>query len=323
MQRIIYFIGLFILSSAKLFAQDVRVAAQIDTNKILIGEQIQLDLSADFRVDQGAINITWPSFKDTITELIEIVAQGKIDTIIPDKDDPYHFRLEQKFILSIFDSGFHVLPPFQFKINNDSNALFETEAFLIEVQTVAVDTTQAIKDIKAPYGAAFDIKEYMDYIYIGLGILITLLLLSYFIYRWYQKRKGQHQEEKIIIPPKKAHEKALEALHELKNKKLWQGGKIKLYYSELSDIIRSYIEDRYLVYALEHTTDEILQSFQHIECPQSSKIKLKQLLRLADLVKFAKENPLPNENELSIQLAVDFVEQTKLIEEQTLKENDV
>ena len=115
---------------------------------------------------------------------------------------------------------------------------------------------------------------------------------------------------------------ALENLRILKDEKLWQNGFEKEYHIRLSDIIRTYIEKRYGVTALEQTTDEIMRHTRTLESiDEVLRNKLKQILMLSDMVKFAKELPLPNENEMSIDNAFEFVNKTVLIQKIEQNEN--
>ena len=118
------------------------------------------------------------------------------------------------------------------------------------------------------------------------------------------------EEIKIVIP---AHIIGLQKLQKLKQDELWQAGKVKMYHSAISEIIREYIEKRYEVHALENTTHEIMQSLRFHSIEPNLLTKLNQVLVLSDLVKFAKEKPLAAENEMSLMNAVGFVKGTKQI----------
>ncbi|MBL7883480.1 MAG: hypothetical protein JNL69_05390, partial [Bacteroidia bacterium] len=195
-------------------------------------------------------------------------------------------------------------------INDDTNGVF-TSALLLQVGTIDVDTTQAIKDIKAPFDQSYNfidwIKDNMNVVY---AILITIVLVILIVYLS-KKLKNTAPELKIELPPIPAHIIAFEKLDKLKEQKLWQEGKLKLYHSALTDILREYIENRFKIQALEQTTDEILFGFRNVSVDEESKAKLKSTLLLADLVKFAKEQPLANENELSMSNVYDFINGTK------------
>jgi len=292
------------------YAQDIQAQAQLDTSSIKIGEQAKLKLSVKYRLDNGKyIRVHFPEITDTIRKEIEVVQQSKIDTII-DKNNPYTFTLNRTVYLTSFDSGYWAIPPFQFRINDDTNGVF-TSALLLQVGTIDVDTTQAIKDIKAPFDQSYNfidwIKDNMNVVY---AILITIVLVILIVYLS-KKLKNTAPELKIELPPIPAHIIAFEKLDKLKEQKLWQEGKLKLYHSALTDILREYIENRFKIQALEQTTDEILFGFRNVSVDEESKAKLKSTLLLADLVKFAKEQPLANENELSMSNVYDFINGTK------------
>ncbi|MBN8703508.1 MAG: cell wall anchor protein [Bacteroidetes bacterium] len=309
-----YILLVILLAMPGVFAaQDVKVSATLDTNSILIGEQTVVHVTIQYRADKGNVAIQWPALNDTIIKQIEIVNKTKIDTTIPNKDDPYWLQQSQNLIITSFDSGYYAIPPFKFILNNDTSKVFETEALLLEVNNVQVDTTQAIRDIKPPMDEPFDFRELIPYVKWVVGILALLTLVIYLIKRYLKSRKTT-----IVVksdPKVPPHITALAALEQINNEKLWQQGKYKQYHSAISDILRLYLQQRFKINAPEQTSDEIFAQLRSMVMDEESKQRLKQILTLADLVKFAKENPLPNENELSMQLAVDFVNGTKREEE--------
>ncbi|HEY0029644.1 MAG TPA: hypothetical protein VGC65_02710 [Bacteroidia bacterium] len=314
-----YLTIVFQLTMASVFpfssvAQEIKASARLDSNAILIGQQVQLQLNIQYRVDNGKhTQIQWPEIADTLMKEVEVIGQSKTDTII-DKTDPYLFTQSRTLLLTSFDSGYWALPPFKFRTSDKDSVL--TESLLLQVGTVPVDTTQAIKDIKAPYEETYTwidwLKDNMYVVYIGAGILATIILIILLL-RYFKKKKPE-----VVIPeePKiPAHIIAFEKLDKLKEEKLWQEGKLKQYHSTLTDILREYIENRFKIQALEQTTDEILFGFRNVAIDNESKSKLKQVLILADLVKFAKEQPLPGENEMSMTNSYDFINGTKREEE--------
>jgi hypothetical protein len=296
-------------------AQDIKVSASLDSNSIKIGQQVKLHLNIHYRVDKGKqINVKFPVVADTIRKEIEVVSQSKTDTVI-NKNEPFIFNQSKTLILTSFDSGYWAIPPFKFMVNGDT-AGFMTEPLLLAVSTVSVDTTQAIKDIKGPYEEIYTwmdwLKDNMYVVYGGLAAILAIIVIIYLIRKY---RKRPLPEVPVNIPVVPAHVIAFDKLEKLKNEKLWQEGKLKLYHSSLTDILREYIENRFKIQALEQTTDEILFGFRNVAVDDESKSKLKQVLVLADLVKFAKEQPLPNENELSMNNVYDFINGTKREEE--------
>jgi hypothetical protein len=307
-----------LLSSFTGYSQDIKATATLDTNSILIGKQTKLQLSIQYRVDGGKhIKVEFPEIADTIRKEIEVVGQSGIDTII-DKKDPYLFTQSKTLYLTSFDSGYWAIPPFKFFASNDSSAIL-TEPLLLQVGTVSVDTTQAIKDIKGPYEETYNWIDWLkDNMYVVYGSLAAILITILIIVIIRKMRKVQPPMIIVETPKTPAHIIALEKLDKLKTEKLWQEGKLKLYHSRLTDIVREYIEDRFKIQALEQTTEEILFGFRNAAVDEESKGKLKQVLILADLVKFAKEQPLPDENETSMSNVYDFINGTKREEEITL-----
>ena len=129
---------------------------------------------------------------------------------------------------------------------------------------------------------------------------------------FYLKRKKASLTE-VKKDKRPAHIIALEQLQKLTTEQLWQQGKVKLYYTELTDILRQYIENRYHIPALEQVTHQIIKDMKNASVSEQSLMQFKEILELADLVKFAKAEPLQNENELCLKNALEFVEKTKLI----------
>ena len=267
--------SLFIFSSLT-FAQQAQVKANIDKNKISVGEPIALTITAQ-QDDQTIIR--WPIFTDSIAKSIELIRIDKMDTII--SEDKKKIEYKQQIYITSFDSGAFVIPSFTFYYlkGNDSITLF-TDSFLIECSTVPVDTTQAFKDITPPLDVPFSIREILPYIIIGVVALLVIIIIIYLI-RKYLKNRPVKEEivEEVIIP---AHVTALQALQDLESKKLWQQGMIKNYYVELTDILRQYLFNRYTMDASEMTTDEILHVFRLIlQHPQPIE-NLQQVVSLAD-----------------------------------------
>ena len=292
--------------SNQLLAQKT-VSATLDSSKILIGQQLILHLRADFTAQD---TLYWPSFSDSIGKL-EIVNKSRIDTSY----DPNNITtkiIRQNIIVTSFDTGYCPIPPIQFQFND---TILETEPLLIEVKSVAVDTSKGIYDIKEPYQVPFSLLSWIKRhkYWIGGGVAIIAILTALILWLIFRKPK-----EQVVIVPKKpkipAHRIALKKLKDIDHQKLWQHNKVKLYHSSVSEIIREYLELRFNIIALESTTPEIMQAVQSLSISEEQKEKLKQILTISDLVKFAKAVPIANENEQSIQNAIAFVKSTILKE---------
>ena len=178
-----------------------------------------------------------------------------------------------------------------------------------------------LKDIKNVWSPRFVLFDYIpSYVWI---ILLVLLLIGVGVYLYIKYFRNRTQQDVIaeaeIIP----HEKALEELYKLKEEKLWQSGQEKLYYTQLIDILREYIDSRFSINAMEMTTTEILASLRANKETKLVEANLKTILEVADFVKFAKMRPLPEDNEASMRNAIKFVEstipQTEEVEEEIVK----
>lgn len=282
-----------------------QVSAKLDTNFIKIGDQTTLRLSATLsQKDAG----TWFHIPDTFNT-IEIIARDTIDTL----PSASGFLLKQDIVITSFDSGVHTVPPFYLRTKFDSSATgigVGTQPIMLGVQTIPVDTTKAIKDIKGVIDVPFDIMEYIWYIVGALALVALAGLLIYLL----SKRKPKSMEVEKKIPTRPAHEIALEKLNALKEEKLWQQGNYKEYHTQLTDIVRQYLEHRYRINAMEFTTDEIMQSNVVQQLAADDKTKLKDMLTLADLVKFAKTIPIGGENERSMTEAIEFIKNTMQVQ---------
>lgn len=293
---LIFYLWLLVITSA--YSQ-IQATAEVDKHEIRIGDPIELKLKLS---NPSSAKLLWPSFKDTITSKIEIIQVFKPDTS--------QNTIEQKLIISAYDSGQFVLPSIKFRYATDTSKFVETNTLLITVHTVPTDTSEtSIKDIKPIFEEPFDIKWYMPYIIKSLIVLIILSLIAYLLYRYFKKKPKKTTDEKPKQPP---HIIALEKLEKIKQESIWKDGKIKEYYSAVADTIREYLEGRYQIQALEQTSSETMQALRFKAIAPSSKEKIKYLLELADLVKFAKFLPIESDHINILQAAIDFVNETKL-----------
>lgn len=283
--------------------------ALLDTNVIQLGDQINLKLSID--INKGK-NIIFPHFEDTIVGGVELLQVFDTDTI------DNGATLEKKYLITSFepDSIFDI-PELQILVDSDT---LKTNPLILKVTyprvdssfVAKIDTTQMmrIRDIKTVENTPWTFAEFWhEWGSIILIVLLAIAIIIFIIY--YIKRRKANKP--IFVAPKPvlpAHVIANEALEKLKEKKLYQKGKIKKYYTELTDIIRQYIERRYQIPAPEYVTYQTITVLKHIVSEEALE-KLQQMLSTADLVKFAKGNPYEHENEMNMKHAFAFVELTK------------
>jgi len=298
--------------SGNIFAQGISAEAKIDTNNVLIGDQIKLELK--IKTDRKA-NIVWPEIQDTIGPL-EVLSRTQVDTV-----DTIGIILHKKsYVITSFDSGMFEIPAFTFMYEKeempDLYPVF-TQAIKIKFNTVEVDTSEAIKDIKGPLGEPITFDEYLPYILYGLGVILLLWLAYYF----WKKRKPKDEIELDYDPNIPPHILALEGLKQLDGEKLWQNGHVKKYYIRLTNIIRVYLKRQFNINAMEMVKDEIITSLEHSGFDQQLTDKIAEVFSTADFAKFAKHSPLPDENAKCMTISVEFVNAT--IPKATDEENDV
>lgn len=286
-------------------AQAPAVRATLDSSVIRIGEQVVIDLEAYYRTGRdGAPAVAWPAIGDTLTRQVEVVWDSGVDTARADEADPTLLVQRRHLTITAWDSGFLAIPPFRFRIGTDT---LETAPLLLEVRTVAVDTTQAFRDIKDVYEVRPSLLAWLEAHWPWLvGLWAACGLLGGLI-AWIQRRRRGRTAHAPTAPALPLHEAMLARLDALEHRRLWQQGEVKAHHSALTDILRGYVEARLGVPALERTTDELMQALRVTALPAAQREQLANLLRLADLVKFAKLNPAPAENEATIPGARRFI----------------
>jgi len=290
MKKLIIFI-LIILSNKISLAENFQ--ATLDTNAILIGQQIKFSLKCS---DLNS-EINWPILTDSILNGIEIIKFSKIDTIY-NKDTSITYY--QEFIITAWDSGAYYIPPI--KLNNN----LVSEGFLLNVFSIDIKESDSLKDIKKQIEAKFSLLDY----WIWILVLLIVLLGIYLFNKFFNKSNQTATTKKVVIKIA-PNIIATNALDKLEKKKLWQEGKIKEYYSEISEILRTYIDSRFNIIALELTTEEIINKISKNISSESTK-ELRTLLLRSDLAKFAKSKPIDVENNESMLLAKKLVDQTKV-----------
>ena len=279
--REIGFLCIFLFFGLFSFAQDPIVKAQVETSNIRIGEQFNY-------------RITVKEVDKVILPKLELNGLEVVDSV---KTDTINYMLIQKYKITGFDSGAFYIPQQQVFIRNQA---YLTDSILINVATVPIDTTKIKKyPIKSIKKEPLVFDDYKLYIYL---LIAALLIIGFWIY-WFVIRKKKEEEEKPTYVALAPYDEAMYKLNELDEKLLWQNNKVKEYYSELTDIIRAYIERELKVPALEKTSDEIIETLNDfyeantINTTKENIKKLKDLFQEADLVKFAKSKPLAGEIE--------------------------
>lgn len=301
---------LCLLCISRVAAQSVTVEAKIDSLQIWIGEQAKLQLQVAMDAKQRAI---FPAYTDTIVPGIEIVETAKPDTQF--LNDRQRMLITQEYTITSFDSALYYIPPVPVTVDGK---VYKSKALALKVYSMPVDTLHPDQFFgqKTVMKAPFAWEDWYGLLACSFIAFPLLGLLIYFIIRI---RDNKPIIRKIKVEPKlPPHQAALQEIERIKNEKVWQKGQPKEYYTELTDAIRTYIRDRFGFNALEMTSSEIIDKLLEIK-DKDAISDLRFLFQTADLVKFAKHDPLINENDMNLVNAIDFINETKQPEEENQK----
>lgn len=334
MRILLSIIGLCFISA---LAAQPFVSYTIDKDTIEPGDKVTLTLKLTSNKPIGEVTVAYApldtlenvAMQDDTTRL----NTGKVDIEWIDapfarpretikatvnQDSTGQYALYQDMLFTIWDIGAFRFPyPLFIDQQGDTIAVRALQPpllfSLISENIAPQDTTLMIHDI---HQIVPEPKNWKDYLW--LIIAITLLIAGVLIY-FAVKRREQHElqeainEEPVIVIP--AHITAYKKLKELRATRLWERGEVKAYQTELTYIIREYLENRFEVQALESTTGEIVSDLAKKDFDEKHSTSLTRILQIADLVKFAKAKPTHDVHESFLNEAEQFVDETKLEEE--------
>lgn len=302
MKRLLMTIGVLMGLWATSTAQQVEVSAIVPHDTVSVGKPFTLDLM--LKVPYGTY-IEWNGFiTDTLSAQIDILKRGDLERTA---DADSNIIVQQQLTLMTFDTGYVQIPGLRLSPLTSHLTPLTTPIDLY-VTHIAVDTTQAYRPLVPPIDQPVRMKEVFPWI---LGALLAVLLgfaLWFFLKR--RKPKVDENGEPIKGPVMPPYDKAIGDLESLKQQKLCQAGKVKTYYSGLTDIAREYIEGQFGVNAVEMTTDDILKEVEPLDFDATTFRNLKDTMELADLVKFAKYTTSSLENDNAMTAMTDFVHQS-------------
>ena len=277
------------------------VSASIDSTSLMLGDQTAMHLNV---TQEAGERVEWPVFGEQLQEGIEIIDRTQIDTTtLPDG----RMQLKQDLTLTSFKDSLFVIDEVAFARGADT---FWTEPLALNVvQPFEVDSSLAITDIKDIEKAPIWWWGIIRWILLAIG-LILLVDLGFWLWRWWEKNHQPEEKEPDPELLRPADEVALEKLDAIKEAKIWRDGKVKEYQTELTDVVREYIGRRFDVQSTEKTSDETLRAMKPL-IDKDLFSSLSKMLKLADLVKFAKWHTTPDENESALTTAYEFVQSTK------------
>lgn len=284
----------------------IKASARLDSANIMIGDQVRLKLQLSHSPGLQVQNIDLSVIEQE--PKIEIIKVEAIDTIYNEEE----VIVEQGVILTSFDSGYHFIPsvPISYNYQGETGQI-KSEQLALMVRTYPIQTDSlALQPIKDIIEEPLSFWDFLPYLAIGLGALLLIGLIVW----WIRRKKQPEEQEQEPVDDRPAHVIALERMEALEARQLWQSGEIKVFHTELTYILRSYLERRFNIRALESTTFEIMLGVKlqpaHV-IQKSWYPDLERLLQTADLVKFAKAEPPREWHQEMFDLTRKFVVETK------------
>jgi hypothetical protein len=320
MGRRIYILLFFLFplcEGATLFGQNPTSEATVDRRSIRIGEQFNLKLLVRYNEGTEKSKVTWPVLDDSLEQHIEVLSHDTITSKLVDRASVLY---EQKstYILTCFDSGTWIIPAVPFIVNDDTTW---TQPIELYVNTVPVDTTKPIRDIADIYDVPAppenpDESNAAMWWWIGGSILLVTAIVVFLLVR--RKKTAPILPAPVghVLQP---HEILIQQLNEMYVTKPWRNGDEKKHYTALSEIMRSWVVDRFRFHAREMTTFEIVARLRRTPDRGNKTSELEHVLKTADLVKFAKAVPDDYVNEKCIEHAIQFVQSTAMAPMQVLQ----
>ena len=279
------------------------VSASIDSTMLMLGDQTAMHVSVTHDANE---QVQLPTYGALLQDGIEIVNRSKVDTTtLPDG----RVQMTQDLMLTSFKDSLFAIEPLVAVSGEDS--FWADPMALNVIQPFEIDSTLAITDIKDIEKAPIWWWGILRWILLAV-LVFGLIDLGFWLLKKYDQL---HKPAEAPVDPellRPADEVALEKLDEIKAQKIWKDGKVKEYQTELTDVVREYIGRRFDVQSTEKTSDETLQAMKPL-IEKDLYGRLKSMLQLADLVKFAKWHTTPDENETALMTAYDFVNETKIV----------
>lgn len=299
-----YILVLALLFTKALVNAQVTVEQTVDSVGILIGQQAHLRLGVT--MPEGS-KLVWPKLKERqyITPGVEVVEVAKPDTIGLEDNQ---LKVARVYTITSFNERLYAIPALTVKVNGKA---YKGATSALKVITVDVDTLHpnqyfGPKDVQ---NNPFKWSEWAPYFWLSL-LVVFLAVAGFYLFIRLKENKPIITKIRIVrhVPP---HQRAMKAIEQIKAEHMQASEDQKTYYTQLTDTLRKYIQERFGFNAMEMTSSEILE---HLQSAGDRKMldELRELFQTADLVKFAKYSTLLNENDLNLVNAVNFIDSTKL-----------
>lgn len=289
-------------------ANNTLINAKMDSTLLLMGKKTAIHV--EVVQDKGQKGFFVNEGVDMLNAFVEVSERLQADTTDLGND---RIQINRDIIVQSFDSGMYVIPAFKYVIGKDT---FKSNELTLKVLPVKVDSLPNIHDLKPVAEPPFFFSDYLPEFLVKYWWLIILVLVLiaagiYAYFKWFKKGELPLRKKEKVIPP---YDEAIMKLTQLKSEHLWEAGQEKEYFTRLTDILRNYIDRRFEINAMEMTSSQIIDVLRKNEETMPVNEQLSKILEMADFVKFAKMRPLPEDNEVAYQRALNFVNETKPVE---------
>ena len=304
MNKVLRYIFSFLLTACVWEAHaQVVVEQTVDSIGIVIGEQAHLRL--DVTLPEGA-RLQWPKLaaNQYVTPGVEVVEVADGETV---KTGQGQLKVSRVYTITSFDQRLYAIPALTVKVNGKpyQGATAALKVITVDVDTLHPNQFYPPKDVQ---DNPFLWSEWSPYLWLSL-LTVVLALVTFYLFVRLRENKPIITKLKIVrhVP---AHQRALSAIEKIKADRMQQSEDQKTYYTQLTDTLRKYIQERFGFNAMEMTSSEIIERLQAVG-DKKMLDELRELFATADLVKFAKYSTLINENDLNLVNAVHFIDETK------------
>jgi hypothetical protein len=279
-------------------AQAPQIRTELDTALVAVGDRMNFTVRIEH--DPSAV-VAWP----------DSLALGSVEVLgaefLPPASEDGRAITVARFSLTAFALGDLEIPSFDVEVQaqDGSSTTLSTNPYLITVQSVGLDEGGDIRAIRGPLGIPLGV------IYVLPWILLGVLLCALGYWLWVRRKPVEAGAPRSVVIPRLPHEEANDALDRLEASGVLERGEIKEYHIIASEIIRTYVEGRFRVHALEMTTGEVVEGLQASDISEEEVRTFERFALDCDLVKFAKLRPLPDACRDALVAAREFVEQTR------------
>jgi len=301
-----------LLISAAVGAQEVN--AYLSQPEILVGQPDTLT----FEVVTVDPYFTFPVYSDTLSSDLEVLEVMKVDSSANDKG----FVFVQQLYFTSFDTGYFYVPQMAFQV--DGKTLL-SQSSQVRVLSVSIDLSKNIHGILDIEEAPVTLKEVLIIAGKVLVLIVVILLVIWVVRRFYLMYKLSKEGGVELVVEIPFMDIFWDRLKAIQDQEFWQKGEVKKFHSQVTSLMRSYLEYRYSISALEQTTDEILTQLKVLVSDVKLYAKIEQTLRFGDMVKFAKAKGVQDQHEKAIENLKELVEITnfKTAQNDTVKSNQV